>query len=156
MSQGKSVQFRTILTAGALGFLLTAGATGGRGQGAAPAFKPFTPSNVRDGTAALTKHYNSANMLRLAIALQPPHWDEEQAFLQAVQTKGSPLFHQFLTPEEWNEQFAPSVADEQAVVDWATSQGLTVTHRYRNRLLVDVEAPAGTLEQAFGVTINSY
>ena len=31
--------------------------------------------------------------------------------------------------------------DEQALVDWAQAQGLTVYHRFANRLLVNVEAP---------------
>jgi len=34
--------------------------------------------------------------------------------------------------------------------------GLTVTQRYPNRLIVDVEGTAGTVEKAFGVTINNY
>lgn len=147
---------RLILAAGALAILIAAGATRSYGQETTPAFKPYTPNPVAAGTATLAGHYNPNQMLRLVIALQPPHWAEEQTFLQQLQTKGSPQFHQFLTPEEWNERFSPSVEDEQAVVDWATSQGLEVTHRYPNRLLVNVAAPAGRIEQAFGVTINSY
>src|SRR5205085_53886 len=40
--------------------------------------------------------------------------------------------------------------------DWARAQGLTITHRYPNRLLVDVEAPAAAIEKAFNVTLNVY
>ena len=50
----------------------------------------------------------------------------------------------------------PSVQDEQAVLDWLTSQGLTITHRFPNRLLVDVAGTAATIERVFGVTMNSY
>jgi hypothetical protein len=53
-------------------------------------------------------------------------------------------------------RFAPSAEDEQAVVDWAESVGLTVTKRYSDRLIVNVEGTAGTIEKAFGVTINNY
>jgi hypothetical protein len=95
-------------------------------------------------------------MLRLVFGLQPPHMDEEKQFLQELQTKGSPNFQHFLTPKEWNARFAPSKQDEQAVVDWAKNQGLTVTHRYPNRLLVDVEAPVATIEKALNIKINSY
>ena len=42
------------------------------------------------------------------------------------------------------------------MVDWAQAQGFTVTHRYPNRLLVDVEAPIPVIETALGVKINSY
>lgn len=115
-----------------------------------------TPSPVLDGTARLMSHYNPGQMLRLTLAIRPPHMAEEEQFLAELQTKGSPNFHQFLTADEWNTRFGPSVQDEQAVVNWATSVGLTVTNRFANRLLVDVEAPAGVIEKAFGVTINNY
>jgi hypothetical protein len=119
-------------------------------------FKPHTPLAVQNGTAVLTGHYNPNQMLRLTLGLQPPHPVEEQAFLESLQTKGSHDFHQYLTAAEWTEQFDPSVEDEQAVVNWATAQGLTVTRRFPNRLLVDVEGTAGTIEKVFGVTLNSY
>ena len=115
-----------------------------------------TPQAVRDGTASLVAPYSPSQMLRLVFGLQPPHLAEEQQFLQDLHTKGSPVFHQFLTADEWNARFAPAAADEQAVVDWANAQGLTITHRYPNRLLVDVEAPVATIMQALQITINTY
>jgi len=115
-----------------------------------------TPVQVLNGTAKLVSHYSPEQKLRLVLAVKPPHMAEEEQFLEELQTKGSPNFHAFLTPEQWNARFAPSAADEQRVVDWAKSEGLTVTNRFANRLLVDLEAPAGTIEKAFGVTINNY
>jgi len=81
---------------------------------------------------------------------------EEEELLRELQDKNSPQFHKFLSQEEWNARFAPSREDEQAVVDWAKSQGLTVTQRYPNRLLVDVEAPVASIEKALNVSINHY
>ena len=115
-----------------------------------------TPSQVLDGTATVIGGYNPQQKLRLVLAVQPPHMAEEEQFIEELETKGSPNFHQFLTAEEWNARFAPSAEDEQKVVDWATSQGLTVTNRFANRLLVDVEAPVSVIERAFGVSINNY
>jgi YVTN family beta-propeller protein len=115
-----------------------------------------TPPRVLDGTAKLVGHFNPSQMLRLVFGVHPPHMAEEEQFLIDLHTKGSPQFHHFLTAEEWDARFAPSTEDEQAVVDWAEGQGFTVTHRYPNRLLVDVEAPVATTERAFDVTINSY
>jgi hypothetical protein len=116
----------------------------------------LTPLEVRDGRAALVSHYNPEQKLRLTLAVKPPYMAEEEQFLNELVTGGSPNFHKFLTADEWNARFAPSSEDEQAVVDWAQSQGLTVTHRFPNRLLVDFEAPSGVVEKAFGVTINNY
>lgn len=115
-----------------------------------------TPPQVLDGTATRLSHYEPGKMLRLAIALVPPHPAEEHQFLDDIQNKQSPLFHQYLSVDEWNQRFGPSVEAEQAVVDWAQSQGLTVTHRYKNRLLVDVEGQSGAIEKALQITINSY
>jgi len=115
-----------------------------------------TPRAIQNGTAQLIGHYDPNQMLRLVFALKPPHLQEEEHFLNQLQDRDSPLFHQYLSERQWNERFAPSAQDEQAVVAWAQSQGLTITQRYPNRLLVDVEAPVATIEKALGVTINRY
>lgn len=115
-----------------------------------------TPNEVQNGVAMRVSHYDPAQMLRLAVVLALPHPEEERQFLEEVQSKHSPLFHQFLSAEEWNARFAPTPEAEQAVVDWALSNGLTVTHRYGNRLAVDLEAPAGSIEKALDLTINRY
>jgi hypothetical protein len=114
------------------------------------------PFKVLDGTAVRISHYNTEKKLRLAIFVTPPDLAGEEQLIREQQTKGSPNFHKFLSADEWNARFGPKVEDEQKVVDWANGQGLTVTNRYANRLLVDVEAPAGVIEKALGVTINHY
>ncbi len=118
--------------------------------------KGITPKAVVEGSAQMIGPLDSAQHLRLAIALRPPHPVEEEKFIEALRTKGSPSFGKFLTPEQWNKRFGPSVADEQAVVDWAISQGFTITNRYPDRLMVDVEAPVATIEKALGLKLNQY
>jgi Pro-kumamolisin, activation domain/Subtilase family/Divergent InlB B-repeat domain len=115
-----------------------------------------TPLAVRNGAARLVAHYEPTKMLRLVLALRPPRMQEEEEFLRQLQDPDSPLFHQYLSEQEWNARFAPSSEDEQAVVAWAQGQGLTITQRYPDRLMVDVEAPSAVIEQALDVTINSY
>lgn len=119
-----------------------------------PAGEP--PVQLRNGRARLVAHFDPQQMLRLTFGLQPPRLAEEEQFLQELMTPGSPNFHKFLTPDQWVARFSPSVADEQAVVDWARAQGLTITRRFPNRLIVDVEAPVATVERALQVRINSY
>ncbi len=115
-----------------------------------------TPVLVRNGGATLTQHYDPSKTLRLTIALAHPNMAGERALIDQLHDKQSPLFHKYLTSAEWDARFAPSVADEQAVVDWAKSQGLTVTNRYADRLLVDVIGTAGAIEKAFNLKINNY
>jgi hypothetical protein len=136
-----------------LGTTLVALAQGTRGR--APAGEP--PAHVRSGRAVLVGHFNNPQqMLRLAFGLQPPHPVEEELFLQELTNPASPQFRRFLTADEWNARFAPTVQDEDAVLTWARSQGLRITQRWPNRLLVDVEATVDTIEKALNVTINNY
>ena len=120
-----------------------------------PAFTN-TPRQVREGSAPLVEAYNPASKLRLAISIKAPKMAEEEAFLKKLQDKSSPNFHKYLSPDQWNARFAPSVQEEQAVVDWVTSQGLTVTARYPNRLMVNVEGSVDTIQKAFNIHINRY
>jgi hypothetical protein len=114
------------------------------------------PPAVANGTAIAAGPFSSSQMLRLVFGLQHPHMADEEQFLEALHTHGSPEYMHFLTADEWNARFSPSPQDEQAVVDWAQAQGFTVTNRFANRLLVDVEAPVSVIEAALAVKINSY
>jgi len=118
--------------------------------------KGITPNEVNSGEARLLSAMNPSQKLRLAIALFTPHRAEEEKFIAALHTKGSPQFGKYLSAAEWNKRFAPTAESEQAVVDWAVSQGLTVTQRYPNRLVVDVEGTVPAIEQALGVKMNMY
>ena len=115
-----------------------------------------TPLPVRNGSATDLGPYNPAQTIRLAIGLKAPHKAAEQQFLNAIQDKHSPLFHHYLTVAQWTARFGPSAAAQNAVVSWARGAGLTVTHLYPNRLIVDLAGQVGTIEKAFGVQINNY
>jgi len=116
----------------------------------------LTPKQVLDGSAKLVGPYASNQKLRLVFGLERPYPAEEEKFLEELHTIGSPNFMRFLTLDDWIARFSPSKQNEEAVVNWARSQGFTVTQRYRNRLLVDVDAPVATIQQALGLNINSY
>jgi len=117
---------------------------------------PQVPLAVQNGSAHYLGHYDPQQMLRLTVALKPPHMEAEEQFLRELQDPASPLFHKYLSAAEWNQRFAPSAQDEQAVVAWAQAQGLTITQRFPNRLVVDVEAPVAVIENALAISINSY
>jgi hypothetical protein len=121
-----------------------------------PAVTSQTPLPVRDGSAHVIGAYNPSQTIRLAIGLKPPHMAAEQQFLQAIQDKHSPLFHHYLSVAAWTARFGPSTAAQNAVVSWARGSGLTVTHLYPNRLIVDLAGHVGTIEKALGVQINTY
>lgn len=141
----------------ALSFLLVAALTALAQNSEIKSPAGEVPLNVRNGRAQMAGHFgNPAQMLRLTFGLVTPHPAEEEQFLADLMKPGSPQFHKFLTPDQWTVRFGPSVAAERAVVEWATSQGLTITQRYANRLTVQAEAPMATVEKALQVRINNY
>jgi len=125
-------------------------------QGNAPVTQQHTPLEVANGSAKLVSRYDADAMLRLTVGIRAPKMAEEEALLATLQDPNSPSFHKYLTAEQWDERFAPAAEDEQAVVDWLTSNGIAITHRFANRLIVDAEAPSAVIENAFAVHINRY
>jgi hypothetical protein len=115
-----------------------------------------TPLPVRNGSAHDLGAYDPAQTIRLAIGLRPPHMAAEQQFLRQIQDKHSPLFHRYLSTAGWTARFGPSTAAQGSVVSWARAAGLTVTHLYPNRLVVDLAGNVGAIEKALGVQINTY
>src|SRR5260370_14414877 len=54
--------------------------------------------------------------------------DQESSLRQLLddqQSKSSPNYHAWLTPEQFGKQFGPADADIQSVKQWLTSQGFT-------------------------------
>jgi len=60
--------------------------------------------------------------LNLVLALRDP--DGLKAFLADIYNPASPNFRHFLTPAEFTEKFGPTQADYDAVVAFATRNGL--------------------------------
>jgi len=96
------------------------------------------------------------NQLRLAIGLPLRDPAGLDTFLAQVYDPASPMYHQFLTLEEFTARFGPTESDYAAVKDFARTNGLALTATYRNRLVLDVAGPAAAIEKAFHVTLRVY
>jgi hypothetical protein len=86
--------------------------------------------------------------------------DDQEAALQdtlaKLQDKSSPMFHQWLTPEQFGARFGPADGDIQAVTDWLTRQGFSVEKVYSGRTVIEFSGTAGQVQRAFGTAIHSY
>ena len=85
--------------------------------------------------------------------------DQEAALRQLLddqQVKSSPLFHQWLTPEQFGQQFGPADSDIQAVTDWLASQGFEVTKVSAGRTVIEFSETAGLVRQALGTEIHKF
>ena len=67
-----------------------------------------------------------------------------------------PQYGQYLTPIEFHARYSPTQADYDAVTAFAKSHGLAVAGVHSNRLLLDVVASAGVVEQAFGIRLQRF
>jgi subtilase family serine protease len=76
--------------------------------------------------------------------------------LAEQQDKKSPNYHQWLTPEEFGEQFGPSEQDIQTVRSWLQSQGFTVNEVTNGRTVIDFSGNASQVQSAFHTTIHRY
>jgi subtilase family serine protease len=98
----------------------------------------------------------TTNTLHLAIGLAPRNRAALEKLLQDQQDPKSPSYHQWLTLEQFTEQFGPTEQDYQKVIDFALANGLKVTGRHPNRLILDVDGAVSDVENALHTTVRTY
>ena len=96
----------------------------------------------------------SRSLSRLVLPLR--NQDQLADLLHRLYTKGDPMYGEYLTPDQFTQQFGPTQADYNVVLAFAQAQGLTVTNTSPNRTVVDVVGNAQTVEQAFGLQLHQY
>ena len=77
-------------------------------------------------------------------------------FLAEIYNPSSPRYRQYLTSDQFTEQFGPTEQDFQAVITYLTNNGFTVTYQHPNRMIVDVSGTVAAIEQTFQVKMQSY
>jgi kumamolisin len=91
---------------------------------------------------------------RIVVALELRERDALDAFLRDVHDPASSSYRRFMTPEEFIARHAPTPEDEQALVTYLERNGLRVSDRFPNRLLVGATGSVGAIEAAFGVRLH--
>ncbi|HVM46618.1 MAG TPA: S53 family peptidase [Candidatus Acidoferrum sp.] len=114
------------------------------------------PRAVTNLSLAATGRLPATATLQLAIGLPFRNSQGLTRFLQDLYTPDSPSFHKYLTPPQFTERFGPTEQDYQALLQFAQTNGLTVTATTSNRLLLDVKASVADIERAFHVTMRLY
>ena len=76
-----------------------------------------------------------------------------KALLLAQQTKGSPSYHKWLTPQQVAAQFGPSAATFATAEAALTNAGLTVTKVHMRS--IDVSGPASAVNKSLQVTLRT-
>ncbi len=110
----------------------TAGTLAYTDMGAAP---QTTPVSV-----TLTLNYNHQAQLDQLVAQQAD--------------PTSPMYHHYLSTDEFNAYYAPTAQQEQSVVFALQRAGFTITKEYSNRTLIEASAPAAKVESFFNTQIH--
>ena len=98
----------------------------------------------------------ATDRLHLHLMLPPRNQGAIAPLLEQVYNPASTNFHRFLTPAEYDAQFAPTEADYQASLGFAREHGLTVVRTVPGRTLLEVEGSVGDIEQALHTTLRLY
>lgn len=99
---------------------------------------------------------NSQQQLQLSIGLKMRNEPQLESLLHDLYTPGSAQFHHFLTPQQFAAEFAPTQTQQQQVIDYLRSEGITVNQVAPNGLLIDASASISTIQNTFQVQINTY
>ncbi len=78
------------------------------------------------------------------------------ALLAAQHDAASPLYHRWLTPEEFGERFGPTEADLARVVSWLRENGFSIDEVAKGRGWVDFSGTAAQVEKAFAAPIHEF
>ena len=111
------------------------------------------PAAVARGTVAPLGRVPGTNQLRLALSLPLRQAGELTNLLASIYRPASPEFHHYLTPREFAARFGPAPADYAAILQFAQTNGLTVTATHSNQLLVDVTGRVADVERALHVKL---
>ena len=99
---------------------------------------------------------DGSSRLRLSMNLPLHNRDALTNLLEELYDPTSPHYHHYLASEEFDAQFGPTEQDYQAVIDYATSNGFTITARHPNRMILEVNASVAAIEHAFQVKMQTY
>lgn len=75
--------------------------------------------------------------------------------VDALQTPGSPDYHQWLTPQQFGKRFGLAAVDTNTVTEWLEAHGMTIHRVYGNGMLIDFSARAGQVREAFHTELHT-
>jgi len=163
------------VAAGSLALAITLSACGGHSSvpsmlGGSPntlESGPTTPESVARVTVGAVPHPSgifavhdvgrraSNATVRVSLTLNYNHQAELDRLVREQSDRSSGMYHHYLTTAQFNSYYAPTEAQESAVVRALQAAGFTIVHRYPNRTIVDAMARSSTVEAFFATEIHT-
>ena len=94
--------------------------------------------------------------LQMVLKRSPQQEAALQGLLDAQQDIDSPLYHHWLTPEEFGSQFGPAQEDIDKVTGWLRSKGMEVTRVSKGRSSIEFSATHRQIQNAFHTQLHWY
>jgi hypothetical protein len=95
------------------------------------------------------------NHMMLQLQRTPEREQALQQFIRDIHDPASPLFHHWITAEEFGQRYGVAPADVARLTAWLESQGFKVNLVYPNQMVVDFTGSAGQIRQAFHTEIHN-
>jgi uncharacterized protein (TIGR03437 family) len=96
------------------------------------------------------------NDLTLLARFSAAQQEELNRLIADQQTPFSPLFHKWITPEEFGNRFGLSPSDESKVAAWLSSSGFKIEQRARGRNWIRFSGPAGQVARVLQTSIHRF
>jgi kumamolisin len=113
------------------------------------------PSHAVENAAFLNNLDGSTN-IAMTFTLPLRNEKELKELIDRLYDPSDSDYGKYLTASEFIDRFAPTQEDYDNVIAYAKSVGFTVTGQHPNRTLLDVDAPAQTVELAFNLGLQQY
>lgn len=100
----------------------------------------------------------SLPMDRMLLVLQRSPQQEAalQQLLAQQQDATSSNYHQWLTPQQFGQQFGPADQDIQTITSWLQLHGFQVTRISNGRTIIEFSGTAGQVQEALHTTIHQF
>jgi subtilase family serine protease len=94
--------------------------------------------------------------LQLYLQRSPSQESALHQLIAQMNAPGSASYHQWLTPQQFGEQFGPADQDVSAVQTWLGNHGFSVTRVNAGKGSIEFSGSVGQLREAFHTQIHKY
>ncbi len=95
------------------------------------------------------------NHMLLVLQRSPQQETALQILIDEQQTKNSPNYHAWLTPQQFGQQFGVADADVQKITGWLSQKGFTEIKASNGSMFIEFSGTAGLVRNAFHTEIHN-
>jgi pseudomonalisin len=113
----------------------------------------LTPNQVRTFAAAPQMEAVSGESIRIVVSMKAHDFGKLRDLANAVTRRGNPDYHNFLTPADFLDRFAPTPRQIERVVAYLLENGFVNINISENRLFITADGTVGAVKRAFNTPI---